>query len=150
MKYKFNTWYRKPDDCFYMWNGINHLKSLFCRHIMSLCPFVFQHHSCCDNSRRGRVSPEGRISAQLHSSRGRGQLIIVPSSPGTRSVTVCTPVERKCSDILCLHSIKYEPFYVKHAWCMIINSVPPSLWNQYKKCWIPELFLTLVHVNTLY
>lgn len=70
-------------DTFYMRNGMNHLKSLFVRQIMLLCPFVFQHHRCCDNGGRGRVSPEGRISTQLDSGRGRGQLIIVPSSPGT-------------------------------------------------------------------
>lgn len=76
---------------FCVWNGINHfrVKSLFLRQIiMLLFPFVFQHHSCCDNSRRGGVSPEGGISTQLYSSRGRGQLIIVPTSPGRGCFTV--------------------------------------------------------------
>lgn len=103
-------------DSFYMRNGLNNFESLFIRQIMLLCPFVFQHHSCCDNVRRGRVSPEGRISTQFFSSRGRGQLIIVPSSPGTEcySLITCTPVKRKCI-LSYQYSIKYKPFDVKHA-----------------------------------
>lgn len=52
--------------------------------------FLFQHYSCCNNSRRGRVSPEGRISTQLCSNRGRGQLNNFPSSPGKESHKVVT------------------------------------------------------------
>lgn len=55
--------------------------------------FVWQHHRCRDDCGRGRLPPEGHFSAEFHSCRGRGQLV-VPSSPGTHLSFL--PARRLC------------------------------------------------------
>lgn len=55
-----------------------------------------QHYSCCNNSGRARVSPEGGVSTQLNS-RGRGQFIIITPPPGKGSFTISAEKKKKQS-----------------------------------------------------